>query len=306
VAIRRAFSPWTPFRPPSRPPAGSYDPSLDAQQRAAQRGFGDIQQDVEQAGQRANTDWTTQRTQATQERGYGLEDLGTQRANTERGYGRSLADLLTARARGEQDFGQGRARATEDRNTSFANITRGYNRLGAQQGEQAAARGVTRGGTLAAALEARTANEGLDRAPVQQGFDRFMADSSRDEGRFLGDSQLAESRIGEDRASALGQVERQQGRFLQGYDDPTTGIYAKLDTGYQRGVDDRALDTARAGRELGFYNQDLGEQRFFQAGQMGYQAPQAPSNEFTGPHGPFRVVMRGGRKVRIGPTGRPY
>lgn len=248
---------------PSRPPTGSYDPALDAQQRAAQRGFGDIQQDTEIAGERANTDWTTGRTAATQQRGYGLEDFGTQRANTERSYGRSLADLLTEKA----------------------NVSRGYDRLGTQQGEQAGARGLTQGGTLAAALAARQGNEAHDQAPLD----------------------TAQQRLGEDRANALADLDRRQSRFAAGYDDPTTGLFAKLDTGYQRGVDDRALDTARAGRELGFYNQDIGEQRFFQAGQMGYQPPQRPGNEFVDPRGnPYRVVMRGGRAVRIDPSGRPF
>jgi hypothetical protein len=300
------FASWTPFRMPSRPPSGSYDPALDSQQGAAQRGFADIQQDTEQAGQRANTDWTTDRTAATTQRGYGLEDFGTQRANTERSYGRSLADLLTSRARGTEDFAQGRTRATQDRDTTFGNISRGYSRLGAQQGEQVAARGVAQGGTLAAALAARTQNEGLDRQPVQQGFDRFMADNSRDEGRFLTDSRQGEARLNEDETNALGQIDRNQSRFLAGYDDPTTGLFAKLDTGYQRGVDDRAVDVARQGRELGFYNQDVGAARFFQAGQMGYVPPQRPSNEFVGAHGPYRVVMRGGKPVRVTPSGSPY
>lgn len=268
---------------PSRPPAGTYDPALDAQQGAAQRGFADIQQDTETAGQRANTDWTTNRTEAGAQRGYGLQDFATERADTERSYGRSLADLLTSRARGGEDYQR-----------TVQGISRNYSNLGSSQAESAAARGVTQGGTLAAALAARTSNEALDRQPVDTGFQRFTADSAQ-----------AERRMGEDRASTLGRIDRNQSRFLAGYDDPTTGLFSKLDTGYQRGVDDRAVDTARQGRELGFYNQDVGAARFFQAGQMGYVPPRAPSNEFVGPKGPYRVVMRGGRKVRIGPNGRP-
>lgn len=256
------FSTWTPFQIPARPPSGSYDPALDSQQGAAQRGFADIQQDTETAGQRANTDFTTNRADLTRNRGYGVEDFATERGNVERNYGRSLADILRAKA----------------------DVTQGYNRLGSQQAESAAARGVTQGGTLAAALAARTGNEAHDQAPL---------DTSR-------------TRLGEDRTNQLGQIDRQQQRFMAGYDDPTTGLFAKLDTGYQRGVDDRSLDVARQGRELGFYNQDVGAARFFQAGQMGYVPPQRPGNEFVGAHGPYRVVMRGGKPVRVTPTGSPY
>jgi hypothetical protein len=269
---------------PSRPPSGTYDPALDAQQGAAQRGFADIQQDTEQAGQRANTDWTTNRTAAATERGYGAEDFGVARQNTEQSYQRSLADLLTSRAREGQDYSR-----------NVQGVSRGYSRLGSQQAESAASRGVTQGGTLAAALAARTENEGLDRQPMDTAH-----------GRAVTDSQNAEMRMGTDRATALSDIARRESRFNAGYDDPTTGLFAKLDTGYQRGVDDRALDTARAGRELGFYNQDVGAARFFQAGQIGYTPPQRPSNEFVGANGPYRVVMRGGRKFRVTPSGSPY
>jgi hypothetical protein len=54
--VARQFKPWKPYVPP-KPPAGSYDPALDAQRAAAQRGLGDLTQDVETAGTRANVDY---------------------------------------------------------------------------------------------------------------------------------------------------------------------------------------------------------------------------------------------------------
>jgi hypothetical protein len=224
MAISVARSPWDRYRrleprwpsgtvavpnpkPTIAPAPGTYDPSLDAALRAAERGFGDLTLDTEKAGERADS----QRILDTQAVG--------------RTSGRSLADLLRERGRATQDF-----------STQRDDTRRGYRELGGRQAESAASAGVAQGGTLRAALAARTADQGRDIGRIDQS-----------EGRFLEDSRLAEGRLTEDRDIALAEIER-----LFGY-----------------GSVDRQEGLARALRELGFFGTDTAEQRAFQASQAG-------------------------------------
>src|SRR3954466_9226666 len=73
LRVNRGFK---PFVPPTKPPPGWYDPSLDAQQRAAQRGLGDLEQDTEKSQTRATSDF----------------NLGNQRID--QSFGRTFSDRL--------------------------------------------------------------------------------------------------------------------------------------------------------------------------------------------------------------------
>ena len=80
-----------------------------------------------------------------------------------------------------------------------------------------------------------------------------------------------------------------------------------LGTGYAYDANDRSLNQARAGRELTMYGTDMDAQRFFQANQSGWDPDSAkPSNEFRDAQGPYRVIMRGGKKVRVRPNGQAF
>src|SRR4051794_21920014 len=58
---RAVLAPPGPPRPKPPPiPSGYYDPALDAQLRAAQRGYGDFQQDTALAGTRSAADYGIQ------------------------------------------------------------------------------------------------------------------------------------------------------------------------------------------------------------------------------------------------------
>jgi hypothetical protein len=50
---------FTPFKAPVNPPPGTYDPAIDAQVRAAQRGYGDLGQDYTVGKTRAQDDYLT-------------------------------------------------------------------------------------------------------------------------------------------------------------------------------------------------------------------------------------------------------
>lgn len=192
---------------PSKPAYGTYDPALDQQERASQRGLGDLVQDVGTANRRSTTDL----------------QLGTQQI--ERQSGRSLADLLTARKNSQQDYTNARAERT-----------RQYGILGGQQAEKAASAGVL-GGAIAQAAEKRAANQGREQQADRNNLERFLKDSS-----------LAQTRLGEDKALQLGD----------------------LNLNFERGWQDRnEVQVPRAQREADFYSQDVNELRIDQAKQAG-------------------------------------
>jgi hypothetical protein len=111
-AWQQAPGGFTPFKAPTRPPTGTYDPVLDAQEGAANRGLADLVMDTE-----------TDRT-------------------------RSASDLGLARSEIERQAGY----ATQDFNTQEADVRRNTALTGQVQAGQARAQGVRGGGVLAAAL----------------------------------------------------------------------------------------------------------------------------------------------------------
>ena len=106
----------------ARPPAGSYDVDLDAQERAARRGYENTLEDTGLQRERGATDF-----------GLGQQELERQRGDVTREHGESLSDLIRSRTQGQQDY-----------QTSLQGIARNFQRLGnvqAQQGRKAGLRG---------------------------------------------------------------------------------------------------------------------------------------------------------------------
>jgi hypothetical protein len=121
---------------PPRPPAGSYDPSLDAAREAAERGYGDLRQDIETAGTRADVDY-----------GLGRESVG-------RGFGRY-----------EEDY---------RRNTDM--LKQSFQRLAARQGENMNQMGVLNGGAALEAAAKRAANQAQEQRQLDTGYNRAVED----------------------------------------------------------------------------------------------------------------------------------
>lgn len=266
--LARYRNQYTPYVAPTAPPAGTYDPNLDAQNGAVQRGLGYTLGGIDTQGQRSETDYGVQ-----------VHGLTTERDQT-------LADLLKGHTRAGQDFDQSGQRLGEDHTTNLETIGRNYERLGAQQAGAAIGAGTaTQGGTLAAALKARQANQGIDDAAENRSF-----------GRATTDLGTARSREGEDYST-------QTGRVSTAYDDPTYGALAQAGTAYQRGIDDRATSAGQAGVEAGQFGLDTTAQKNFQAQQAGYVAPAKPSNEFSDGKGPYKLVIRGTRRYKVRPDG---
>ena len=255
---------FTPYETPTSPPPGFYDPALDSQERAAERGYTDLRQDTERDTERANSG-------LVQTSGRLNEDYNTSGIRQTQNYQASLKDLLTSRTRQTQDYGTDR----EDRN-------RGYQQMGSRQTQAAVNQGVTGGGALRAAMQARAANQSREQGRADLGYSRAMEDSVGSEAR-------------------LNQATQRQ------WEDTTRGFSRATEdvgTNYAYGANDRATGLARGGRELGFYGQDIGAQRFFQAGQSGWDPDSAkPSNEFSDAQGPYRIVMKNGKRLKVRPNG---
>lgn len=229
---------FVPYSPPSRPPAELYDPALDANQRATNRGYGDVLTDIGTQDQPG-----TQRVQ-------GFADLSIGKDAIDRRTGRSLRDLLASKERAGQDFA-----------TGTANRERQYGNLAVSQATGAQGAGVVQGGTFAAALAARGANQSRDQGEAQQGFDRFSTDNTE-----------AVRRANEDATLDKGALDLTATRTL--------GEGGSLD-----------VTQSRAGRENTFFGEDTQRARFFQAGQAGWTPPARPSNEFRAASGvSYRVL----------------
>lgn len=163
-----------PAAGPVLPPAGYYDPALDAALSAAKRGFGDQQADYSRdfgtgQGGRLGNDYQLGLASLTQQRDRQLADLGTQRAD----------------------------------------VNLGYQRLGTSQAQGDRRAGVRSGGLLKQQLAIRAGNQQHDLAPIATAEQRVGQDftTQRDQ---LG---LGFQRAGEDASTGLQRSGREVGQF---------------------------------------------------------------------------------------------
>lgn len=233
----------------TKPPPSLYDPTIDINEDAAGRGFGDYSSDYVRdfgepgtaLGGRAGTDYTYNRGLVT------------------RNQGQSLADALRSNTRGGQDLdaqaanlATGEQRAGEDYQRATQTLGRNYTNLGSQQTDAARSKGIFAGGALAASANRRTTNQAFDQAPIDTGYARQQADFA------TAKQQLAQARTrqSEDYGTA-------QERINQSAGDQNYG----LDTGYLRAGEDSSTALARAMRELQQYGLDSDKLRAAQARQ---------------------------------------
>jgi hypothetical protein len=273
VALRSKFKPFTPWKAPTSPPPGTYDPQFDAALRAAQRGFGDMQGDAHIQSARAGVDY----------------DQAAGGINA--GRDRTLAGLLASKARGLQDIGTGRSRLGEDHSRATDTLARSFRHLGHGQTEAARAGGVALGGTLGASRRQRRENQAFQQVDIDRARNRGMQDFATNEQRLTDDTNTLEGYARDDAATQLGQL----GQGFEREYGPSGDLARRLAVG---------------ARELGFFGADTAESKFFQAQQAGYAVPGrgepggAAKNEFTGAQGPYRVIQQGGYNVRVSPAGK--
>ena len=263
MAKKRPSRKFTPYRPPA-PPAGTYDPSLDAQVAAAQRGFGDLRSDVETQGLQAQQDYGLSVESINRQRGWNLEDLG-------RDYQRGLADLDTRFTRGSEDYNRG-----------VAQLQRNYDRLARGQRQAGNAAGVIRGGAMLQAAAKRAGNQAWERQPLDTGWNREQQD--------IGTSR---SRIGEDYNTGVART-----NAAADWDIGMAGL------GYQRQGSALNTQLTRAGRENTAFGLDVAAQRAYQAAGAGWDPGAGPSNEYSRGGQTYRIVREGNQSVAYLPSGK--
>jgi hypothetical protein len=209
------------------PPLGSFDPGLEGQRRASERGLKDLKFDTRKANQRAAMDLGI----AT---GLAERNAGRQSQDLQMGFQRDLTDLAIQQQRGTEDYGH-----------AIDALTRRYDTLGQDQAQQQAAAGVSRSGTAAAAAAVRAGNMSFERQPIDIGYQRQQQDIGTREQRLGESTGIEAGRIGEDLNSRL----------------------QNLNTQAQRSAYDRATKLSRAKREQAFYEGDVTQQEYFQAHQ---------------------------------------
>lgn len=287
--------------PLTGPPLGSYDPALDYQLRASQRGLADLVETTRKESQRSRADFRTGRRLSRRQLGRDIFDLGLglrqgeqdtafEREGLDLSFSRSLQDLAEARQRGEEDY---------DR--TLANLQREYAAQEFVQAQNAVAQGVDRGGGAAASATIRGANQAYDRQAIDTEHARALEDLARTEDRTRVDYGRDLRALDVNLARLVEQVGQQRQRSRQDF-----GAEARIDRRtFRRGMADRSEKLSRARREQGLYEPSVIEQMYFQAHQYNpkirFPRPAALGSPMPGARGP-RSPRRGRRPGAGGVT----
>ena len=171
-------------------------------------------------------------------------------------------DVNRQRTQTLADTQLGLDRGQQNYTRDIQGLDRTYSNLARKQAEGARQAGVSEGGGMLAAMAKRSENRAWEQAPVDTNWQRQQQDAA---------TTVTRTNEGADRA--LGQ----------------------LDLSASRATEDRGQNVTRAGRELGFYNQDIGAQRFYDARQTEYLPPNRPAYEKVTPGGAtYRVATDAG------------
>lgn len=273
-------------------PAGSYDPAIDAQVGAVNRGLADQVYDFNTGQARDLTDYGTG--QAQIQRGYdrGVEDVGARRSALDTSFARGIAALDT---RG--------GRALEDYRTNVGLLQRRYGQLADSQRQGASRAGVTvlGSGAFLQAAAKRAANQGIEQGALDTGLGRTQQDIATERGQLTEDHTTQGSlldrlmgRLGEDTAYQRGQLDLQLAP--PSADNPYGG----------RRSQDRVTGLTRALREGSAFGLDASSQRYAQAAANGWRPPTRPSNEFVDPATGLahRTIIHGDTVYSVDPSGR--
>lgn len=156
-------------------------------------------------------------------------------------------------------------------------------------------------------------NEDLDHRTMllKRSYDQLAArqrDQAAAQGVLRGGAVLqSAAKRAENQAIGQGEIDVDRARLR----DDRDVAAGRLGVEFDRGVTDRTTGLARAEREDTAFGLDVGAQKMFQAGQVGYVPPVRgeaggiPRHEFVTPGGrPYREVARGGLVYKVGPDGR--
>jgi hypothetical protein len=254
-----AFSPYSV----SQLPSGSYDPVLDAQQGAVDRGYGDLQAQTATANARDVTDYGT-----------GVDQINRTAA-------RSVADLTQSRDYNTADLGTAQQRSDEDYSKQTALLARRYQMLAGQQQQSQNAAGVLDGGAVLQAAGKRAANQATAQADLDAQRARANADLQTQRERLAAGFGTSSSRLGEDQTLQLGQLALTSAPATA--DNPLGG----------RAWQDRVTALTQAGREQQQYGVDTAAQKAYQATSNGFDVT-PPAGYAVGANGvATRTVTNG-------------
>lgn len=246
------------------PPPGTFDPGLEAQVRAAERGLIDLIEKTHREGRRESKDTREARmllerkvrqgqADIARNRGYALADAGNQRGQLQTSFARDLQDLAIAKQRGQENYEK-----------TLTDMQHRYAQAAAEQSQAQVASGTDDTGTSRASAAVRGANQAYDKAGVDQVHQRAEEDIA-----------LQEQRDRENFATQSGLIDEGLQRDLTGYGLQSYRLGKeqqaqrhKLALGVARAHIDRQTQLSHAKREYGIYASDVAQQAYYQAHQM--------------------------------------
>jgi hypothetical protein len=169
-------------------PWGSYDPSIDAQRRAAERGLSDLREDSNTASVWAKKDLGQSLSDIKRSRGRNVNDLRRGRRREVQKLGFRRQDLRRDAGRARQDFGSRRE-----------GIARQFRTLAGTQMEARNAAGTLQGGTAAAAAAKRAENQAFAMKPIDVAENRMEQDLATSLGRI----QVSQNQLNQDTGRAI-------------------------------------------------------------------------------------------------------
>lgn len=176
------------------PPYLTYDPGLDAQRRALQRGVEQAEQDFETQRRIDRQDYKQTKKDIKRDAKRGRQDIRTDLRRGRVGYQQKREDIERSRRRGEQDFQQ-----------RLGTMFLRYGIKARVQSQSANAQGVADAGTLGASNAARAANLARDKGVLdlahsrqQQDLGTALARTNLAQSQFVSDIQRSKTRLGQD------------------------------------------------------------------------------------------------------------
>lgn len=225
----------------SLPPFMSYDPSINAEIRANQRGIQDINQDFKTQRKIDRQDYRQTRKDIQRTFKRGRQDLKFGAKQARRGFKESREDIRQTAQRGREDF-----------RLQLADTFRKYGIQASNQAQSANQRGVGAGGTLAAGAAIREANLGRDVGKLELARQRQLEDIA-----------TALQRLGKDKREFRTEYGRSRGRLRE--DTARDTKLSKRD--FRRTRRQSRRENNRANREAYFSQLDLTQQAIYNARQ---------------------------------------
>jgi hypothetical protein len=192
------------------PPAYTFDPAIEAERRANQRGLEDKEAEIGTTRHFEHTKLGNALRKLHREAARGRQDIGIKQERGLQKIGYERQDTETSASRKQEDF-----------NTQLSNIAKSFKQQGHRQGEAANAAGVLDQGTLAAGGVARQRNQTAAEEPIHVGQRRVAEDLSTAlgrlgtaEGEVGADSERAMRRLNQDTGVSKHEAKQETGQHL--------------------------------------------------------------------------------------------